>query len=216
MTTALPRVVSPEEWATARESLLRKEKEHTRAADRLSAERRRMPMAPFAKQYEFTGPAGTQTLLDLFDDRRQLIVYHFMLYPGDEAGCPGCSLLVDNMSHPAHLNARDVTLKVVAPATAPEIERYWTRMGWTIPWVSAAGTDFPADCGIDGGFGVSVFLRDGDDVYRTYFTDGRGGDQFISTLRYLDVTPFGRQEAWEEEPRGNDAPGSWWRRHDEY
>ncbi|UKD55625.1 DUF899 domain-containing protein [Amycolatopsis sp. FU40] len=216
MTAALPRVVSPEEWASAREALLRKEKEHTRAGDRLAAERRRMPMVRFAKQYELAGPDGTQSLLDLFDGRRQLIVYHFMLYPGDEVGCPGCSLLVDNMSHPAHLHARDVTLKVIAPATPPEIERYWARMGWTIPWVSAAGTDFPADCGIDGGFGVSVFLRDGDDVYRTYFTDGRGGDQFVGTLRYLDVTPFGRQEAWEEEPRGTDAPSSWWRRHDEY
>ncbi|WP_020657883.1 DUF899 domain-containing protein [Amycolatopsis benzoatilytica] len=216
MTTALPRIVSPEEWASAREELLRKEKELTRATDRVAAERRRMPMVRFGKDYAFTDREGRKSLLDLFAGRRQLIVYHFMLFPGDEAGCPGCSLLVDNMSNPAHLNARDVTLQVVAPATPAEIERYWARMGWTVPWASAAGTDFLADCGIGGGFGVSVFLRDGDDVFRTYFTSNRGGDQFVTTLRYLDVTPFGRQEAWQEESRGTDAPGAWWRRHDEY
>jgi predicted dithiol-disulfide oxidoreductase (DUF899 family) len=216
MTTTLPRVVSAEEWQTAREDLLRKEKDLTRAIDRLAAERRRMPMAPFTKAYEFTSPDGPKSLLDLFEGRRQLIVYHFMLHPGDTAGCPGCSMIVDNMGHPAHLNARDVTLTVVAPATLPEIESYRDRMGWTVPWVSAAGSDFTADCGVGTSFGLSVFLRDGSDVYRTYFTTDRGGEQFVSTLRYLDVTPFGRQEAWEESGPGSDGPGSWWRRHDEY
>jgi predicted dithiol-disulfide oxidoreductase (DUF899 family) len=216
MTTALPRVATAEEWQTAREDLLRKEKDLTRAIDRLSAERRRLPMVPFTKPYEFTTPDGPKSLLDLFEGRRQLIVYHFMLHPGEKAGCPGCSMIVDNMSHPAHLNARDVTLTVTAPATLPEIESYRDRMGWTVPWVSAAGSDFTADCGVGTGFGLSVFLRDGSDVYRTYFTTDRGGEQFISTLRYLDVTPFGRQEAWEESGHGSDGPGSWWRRHDEY
>ena len=90
-------------------------------------------------------------------------------------------------------------------------------MGWTVPWVSAYGNDFTADCGLGGGFGVSVFLRDGDNVYRTYFTSGRGGDQFDGTLRYLDITPFGRQESWEKDGRGEGVPaGSWWRLHDEY
>jgi len=211
-----PPIVSPQEWEVARQQLLVKEKKLTRARDALAAERRRMPWLAVKKNYEFEGPRGKASLLDLFEGRRQLIVYHFMLHPGDEAGCPGCSLLVDNMPHLAHLHARDVTLKVVAPATLAEIERYKARMGWDVPWVSAHGSDFTEDCGVGTGFGVSVFLRDGDDVYRTYFTTGRGGEMFLASHRYLDVTPLGRQEAWEEESRGDDGPGAWWRRHDEY
>ncbi len=213
---ALPAIVSPEEWQAARDALLAKEKAHMRAADHLAAERRRLPMVPFTEPYEFASADGPKSLLDLFDGRRQLIVYHFMLHPGDRAGCPGCSLLVDNMPHLAHLHARDVTLTVVAPATLPEIERYRTRMGWDMPWVSAHGSSFTEDCGVGTGFGVSVFLRDGDDVYRTYFTSGRGGEMFMASHRYLDITPLGRQEAWEEESRGDDGPSAWWRRHDEY
>ncbi|WP_410669019.1 DUF899 domain-containing protein [Amycolatopsis sp. cmx-4-68] len=212
----LPEIVSPAEWQAARDALLAEEKAHMKAADHLAAERRRLPMVPFTKPYEFDSAAGKKSLLDLFEGRRQLIVYHFMLHPGDEAGCPGCSLIVDNLPHLAHLHARDVTLTVVAPATLAEIERYRTRMGWDVPWVSAHGSDFTGDCGVGTGFGVSVFLRDGDDVYRTYFTSGRGGETFLTSHRYLDITPLGRQEAWEEESRGDDAPSSWWRRHDEY
>ncbi|HEY3468015.1 MAG TPA: DUF899 domain-containing protein [Amycolatopsis sp.] len=211
----LPRIVSPEEWQAERDALLVKEKAHMKAGDHLAAERRRLPMVRFG-EYTFESPDGPVSLVDLFDGRRQLIVYHFMLHPGDDAGCPGCSLVVDNLPHLAHLHARDVTLKVVAPATLPEIERYRKRMGWEVPWVSAHGTTFPDDCGVGRGFGVSVFLRDGDAVYRTYFTSGRGGEMFLASHRYLDVTPLGRQEAWEEESRGDDAPSSWWRRHDEY
>jgi predicted dithiol-disulfide oxidoreductase (DUF899 family) len=213
---ALPEIVSPEEWQAARDALLVKEKELMKAQDHLTAERRRLPMVPFAKPYEFDSAEGKKSLLDLFDGRPQLIVYHFMLHPGEDAGCPGCSLLVDNMPHLAHLHARDITLTVVAPATLPEIERYKTRMGWDVPWVSAHGSDFTEDCGVGTAFGVSVFLRDGDDVYRTYFTTGRGGEAFLSSHAYLDVTPLGRQEGWEEESRGDDGPGAWWRRHDEY
>jgi predicted dithiol-disulfide oxidoreductase (DUF899 family) len=212
----LPEIVSPEEWQAARDTLLAKEKAHTKAADHLAAERRRMPMVPFTKPYEFDSPEGKKSLLDLFDGRPQLVVYHFMLYPGDEAGCPGCSLIVDNLPHLSHLHDRGITLKVVAPASLAEIERYKTRLGWDVPFVSANGTAFPDDCGVGGGLGVSVFLRDGDNVYRTYFTNGRGGEQFLVTHRYIDITPLGRQEAWEEESRGDDGPGHWWRRHDEY
>ncbi|MFI7121544.1 DUF899 domain-containing protein [Amycolatopsis sp. NPDC049868] len=214
-TTTLPSIVSADEWQIARDALLAKEKELTRAADAIAAERRRLPMVRFDSGYEFEGPQGKMTLLDLFEGRRQLIVYHFMLGPGQKAGCPGCSMLVDNIGHPAHLHARDTTLYVVAPATLPEIERYKERMGWTMPWVSTLG-DFNPDCGVDGGFGISVFLRDGDDVFRTYFTTGRGADQLVGTLRYLDLTPLGRQEAWEEAGQGTDGPGHWWKRHDEY
>jgi predicted dithiol-disulfide oxidoreductase (DUF899 family) len=213
---ALPEIVSPEEWQIARDALLVKEKELTKAADRIAAERRRLPMVHYPKSYVFDTPDGKRSLLDLFEGRRQLIVYHFMLFPGDEAGCPGCSIIADNVGHLAHLHARDVTFTMVASATLPEVERYKTRMGWTLPFISAYGSDFQADCGITDGFGVSVFLRDGDEIYRTYFTTARGGDQFVNTLRYLDVTPLGRQEAWEEESRGTDGPGHWWRRHDEY
>ncbi|MEU7783522.1 DUF899 domain-containing protein [Amycolatopsis sp. NPDC049159] len=213
---ALPEIVSPEEWQAARDALLVKEKEHMKAADHLAAERRRLPMVPFTKPYVFESTEGKKSLLDLFDGRPQLIVYHFMLHPGDEAGCPGCSLLVDNMPHLAHLHDRDVTLQVVAPATLAEIESYKARMGWDVPWVSAHGSDFTEDCGVGMGFGISVFLRTGDDVYRTYFTSNRGGEMFLASHRYLDVTPLGRQEAWEEESRGDDGPGAWWRRHDEY
>ncbi|WP_326569775.1 DUF899 domain-containing protein [Amycolatopsis rhabdoformis] len=216
MTTALPRVVSADEWQTEHEALLAKEKELMKAADHLTAERRRLPMVRFAKPYEFTSAEGKKSLLDLFEGRRQLIVYHFMLHPGDEAGCPGCSMVVDNVPHLAHLNARDVTFVVTAPATLPEIEAYKARMGWDLPWVSANGSDFTEDCGVGRFFGTSVFLRDGDDVFRTYFTSGRGAETFSAVHRYLDITPFGRQEAWEEESRGTDEPGGWWRRHDEY
>ena len=210
------KIVSPEEWQIARDELLVKEKELMKAQDHLSAERRRLPMVRFDSKYQFDSADGAVSLLDLFDGRSQLIVYHFMLHPGDEAGCPGCSLIVDNVPHLAHLHARDITFKVVAPATLAEIERYKTRMGWDVPWVSAHGSGFTEDCGVGKGFGVSVFLREGDEVFRTYFTSGRGGETFLATHRYLDITPKGRQEAWEEESRGDDGPGHWWRRHDEY
>jgi predicted dithiol-disulfide oxidoreductase (DUF899 family) len=213
----LPQAVSQQEWQAARDALLLKEKAHTKAMDELNAERRRLPMVKIDKEYVFEGPDGKASLLDLFDGRRQLIVYHFMLHPGDPHRCPGCSLVADNIPHLAHLYARDVTLTLMAPATLAEIEEYKQRMEWTMPFVSAYGNDFTEDLGIGKGFGISVFLRDGDNVYRTYVTSGRGGDQVIATLRWLDLTPFGRQESWEQPPgRGSDAPSSWWRPHDEY
>lgn len=213
---SLPRVVSPEEWQVARDRLLVKEKELTRATDAVNAERRRLPMVAFRSDYKFSGPDGEVDLLGLFDGRRQLIVYHFMLWPDSDHRCPGCSLLVDNIGHLAHLHARDTTLVLVAPARLSEIQPFKERMGWTVPWYSAYGNGFTEDCGAGTYFGVSVFLRDGDSVYRTYFTTGRGGDQLVGTLRYLDLTPFGRQEAWEESGRGSSPPSGWWRLHDEY
>ena len=210
------KIVSPEEWQTARDELLVKEKELMKAQDHLAAERRRLPMVRFDAKYQFDSADGAVSLLDLFEGRRQLIVYHFMLHPGDKAGCPGCSLIVDNVPHLAHLHARDITFKVVAPATLEEIERYKARMGWDVPWVSAHGSDFTEDCGVGKGFGVSVFWREDEKVFRTYFTSGRGGETFLATHRYIDITPLGRQEAWEEESRGDDGPSHWWRRHDEY
>lgn len=214
--SALPEVVSADEWAAARESLLVREKAVLRELDKVNAERRRLPMVRWDTSYVFRSPEGEATLLDLFDGRRQLITYHYMMFPGDPHRCPGCAFLVDNMPHPAALHARDTTLVVTAPAPLEESEPFRERMGWQLPWYSTQGSTFTADCGAGQGFGVSVFLRDGDAVYRTYYTTDRGGDLLVGALRYLDLTPFGRQEAWEESGHGKDDPGSWWRLHDEY
>jgi predicted dithiol-disulfide oxidoreductase (DUF899 family) len=219
-------VVSPTEWQAAHESLLAKEKEATRARDELAAKRRRLPMVRIDKDYTFTGPDGPASLLDLFDGRSQLILYHFMFAPGvdgwPEAGCPGCSMFVDQVGHLAHLHARDTSLVLVSLAPLERIEAYRKRMGWEIPWYSSAGSDFNADFGVsrpDGEtFALSVFLHDGDAVYRTYFTTGRGVEALGSVWTFLDLTPFGRQEEWEDTPTGRpqSRPYVWWRRHDEY
>ena len=167
-------------------------------------------MVRIDKDYVFEGPDGKASLLDLFDGRRQLIVYHFMFAPGVDgwpaAGCPGCSFVVDHIGHLAHLHARDTSFVLVSRAPLANIERYKERMGWTVPWVSSAGSDFNADFGVttDEGetFGLSVFLRDGDSIYRTYLTGGRGVEALGSTWTFLDLTPFGRQEDWEDSPEG--------------
>jgi len=222
----LPKVVSPAEWQAARDELLVKEKEATRARDALAAERRRLPMARIDKDYVFEGPDGKASLLDLFDGRRQLVLYHFMFAPGVEgwpdAGCPGCSMVADQVAHLAHFHARDTSLVLVSLAPLPNIEAYRKRMGWTIPWFSSAASDFNADFGLstDQGetFGLSVFFRDGADVYRTYFTASRGVETLGPVWTFLDLTPLGRQEDWEDSPPGypQTPPYEWWRRHDEY
>jgi predicted dithiol-disulfide oxidoreductase (DUF899 family) len=222
----LPHVVSQGEWEAAREKLLVKEKEATRARDALAAERRRLPMVQVAKDYVFEGPDGKASLLDLFDGRRQLIIYHFMFAPGvsgwPSAGCDGCSMVVDNIGHLAHLHARDTSLVLVSRAPLAKIEAYKERMGWTVPWFSSFGSDFNVDFGLttDEGetFGLSVFLRDGANGYRTYFTSGRGVEALGSIWTFLDLTPLGRQEDWEESPAGwpRTPRYEWWRRHDEY
>jgi predicted dithiol-disulfide oxidoreductase (DUF899 family) len=222
----LPPVVSPADWESAHERLLAREKEATRAADALAAERRRQPMVRIDKDYAFEGPNGRATLLDLFDGRRQLIVYHFMFAPGVEgwpkAGCGGCSMFVDNIGDIAHLHARDTSMALVSRAPVARLEAYRKRMGWTVPWYSSEDSDFNADFGVttDAGetFGLSVFVRDGDRVFRTYFTSGRGVEALGSTWTFLDLTPLGRQETWEESPPGRPQsdPYVWWRRHDEY
>lgn len=143
-----PQVVSPAEWEAARAALLVKEKEATRARDVLAAERRRLPMVRVEKQYVFEGSDGEARLLDLFDGRRQLIVYHHMLKPGDEDPCSGCSMVVDNIGHLAHLHVRDTSLVLVSRALVPETEAFKKRMGWTIPWVCSAGSNFDADFGV--------------------------------------------------------------------
>src|SRR5215218_2475261 len=220
----LPRVVSQAEWEAAHEELLAKEKEATRARDTLAAERRRQPMIHIEKDYVFDGPEGRASLLDLFAGRSQLILYHFMFAPDvdgwPDAGCDGCSMFVDQIGHLAHLHARDTSFVLVSRAPLAQIESYRERMGWTIPWFSSAGSDFNGDFGVttDRGetFGLSVFLRDGDDVYRTYFTSGRGVEALGSIWTFLDLTPLGRQEDWEDSPEGypKNPRYEWWRRHD--
>jgi predicted dithiol-disulfide oxidoreductase (DUF899 family) len=220
----LPPVVSPEEWNAAREELLVKEKELTRARDALAAERRRMPRQAVTKEYRFEGPDGPVSLLDLFEGRRQLIVYRFFFEPGvgkwPESGCRGCSFGADQVAHLAHLNARDTTFVWVSRAPQEEIARYRARMGWEVPWYTITD-DFDADFGVDEWHGHNAFLRagDGDDeVFRTYFVDARGDEAIGTTWSYLDMTALGRQEIWEDSPEGYPQTQAyvWWNLHDEY
>jgi predicted dithiol-disulfide oxidoreductase (DUF899 family) len=221
-TAALPRVVSQAEWEVAREELLVKEKAATRALDALAAERRRLPMVKLEKEYTLEGPEGPVTLQELFAGRRQLIVYHFMFGPDWEAGCVGCSMLADSIGHLSHLHARDTSFVFVSRAPQEKLKSFEARMGWTVPWYSAYRSDFNFDLGAsteDGeGSVLSVFLRDGDDVFFAYQSTARGIDRLNLVFNLLDMTPLGRQEEWEDSPPGwpQTPPYVWWRRHDEY
>lgn len=198
------------------------EKAMTRRLDALNAERRRLPMTAVSADYVLDGPDDSVELLELFDGRPQLIVYHFMFGADWDAGCDGCSWVVDGMSHPAHLHARDVSLVAVSRAPLERLLAYRDRMGWAVPWYSSGGTTFNEDMGVtvDGEeqHGLSVFLRHGDSVWRTYFTQDRGVEHLGTHWNYLDLTPYGRQEAWENSPDGwPQSPAyEWNRRHDEY
>jgi predicted dithiol-disulfide oxidoreductase (DUF899 family) len=245
-TMTLPRVVSRDEWLSARKELLAKEKELTRHRDAVNAARRRLPMVRLDKEYVFEGPSGKASLLDLFDGRSQLIVYHFMFDPSWDEGCPSCSFLVDNIGHLAHLHARKTSLALVSRATLAKIEPYKKRMGWRLPWYSSFGSDFNYDFHVtldeavapveynyrnktelltrgesyftEGeSHGLSAFLRDGSNLFHTYSTYARGADLLAGTYNYLDLTALGRQEDWEEPPGRSDGPFmAWLRRHDKY
>src|SRR5205085_12573789 len=195
------RIVSAQGWEAARQQLLVKEKELTRARDALAAERRRMPRLAVKKNYKFDGPKGKASLLDLFDGRRQLIVYRAFLEPGvhgwPDHACVGCSMVADQVAHVAHLHARDTTLVFASRAPQADIERVKARMGWEIPWYTM--TDgFDADFGVDEWHGTNAFIRDGDSVRRTDFINARGDETMGSTWSYLDITALGRQEEWED------------------
>jgi predicted dithiol-disulfide oxidoreductase (DUF899 family) len=213
----LPPAVSAGEWEGALAALRVKEKAATRARDALAAERRRLPRLRVEREYRFAGTEGEVSLVDLFDDRRQFIVSHHMLQPRDEHPCEGCCMFTDQIGHLAHLHERDTSLVLVARAPIDEIESFKHRMGWDIPWYST-GQAFNNDHGVTSGFGLNVFLREGGEVYRTYFTDGRGVEALGSVWTFLDLTPFGRQETWEDSPGGypQTPPYEWWRLHDEY
>lgn len=225
---ALPEVVSEAEWRQARDALLAREKALTREKDAVAALRRRLPMVKIGKRYVFEGLEGQPTLLDLFAGRRQLLLYHFMFAPGvagwPSAGCPGCSMFLDNIGQftPVHLRARDVSLAVVSRAPLANIEAYRKRMSWPHLWVSSANNTFNADLGMTTAdaelHGLSVFLRQGSDVFRTYFTSQRGTEALGNVWGFLEATPYGRQEVWENSPPGwpQTPPYQWWRRHDEY
>jgi predicted dithiol-disulfide oxidoreductase (DUF899 family) len=214
-------VVAPQEWEAARQRLLVKEKEVTRAKDALAAQRRRMPWLPVPRQYEFDGPAGRVSLVDLFEGRRQLIVYRAFFDPDvhgwPDHACQGCSLVADQVAHLAHLNARDTTLAFVSRGPQPEIARLKARMGWTMPWYTMLDT-FDADFGVPEWHGTNAFIRDGENVFRTYFINNRGDEAMGGTWSYLDLTALGRQEEWEDSPAGypRTAPYTWWRTHDVY
>jgi predicted dithiol-disulfide oxidoreductase (DUF899 family) len=227
-------IVSREEWLTARRALLAKEKEETRLRDRVNAERLALPWVRVEKDYVFTTPGGRRTLAELFGDRSQLVVYHFMLGPGWEAGCLGCSFLADHIDGALpHLEHHDVTMIVASRAPLTEIEAYKSRMGWRFPWVSSFGSDFNFDYHVsftqdelaagpvsynfteiesakahDELPGLSAFYRDeAGNVFHTYSTYARGPEELIGTLMILDRAPKGRNES---------IVKNWVRRHDEY
>lgn len=214
-----PPIVSAQEWDAALQRMLAKEKEVQRARDALAAQRRRMPWLPVEKDYLFDGPDGKVTLLDLFDGRRQLIVYRAFIEPGTgdwpEHGCVGCSLMADHVPNVTHLNNRDTTLVYASRAAQPEIERMKTKMGWHHPWYTILPTEdgaFDEDFGVRDWHGTNAFIRDGDRVFRTYFITGRGDEVFVNMWNFLDMTALGRQENWEDSPEGypQSPPYDWW------
>jgi predicted dithiol-disulfide oxidoreductase (DUF899 family) len=241
-----PTVVSEREWLTARKALLAEEKALIRQRDRVNAARRALPMAAIDKPYRFTGPHGEVGLADMFDGRRQLIVYHFMFDPDWDEGCSHCAFLVDNMGDLSHLHARDTTLVLVSRAPLAKLEHFRERMGWTLPWYSSHGSDFNYDfhvtadetvMPVEYNFsdkaelertgqgvhasgeqpGLSVFMRDGTGrVCRTYAAFSRGLDMLMTTYNYLDLTPQGRGEGWDGMPDLTGEGMMWVRYHDRY
>jgi predicted dithiol-disulfide oxidoreductase (DUF899 family) len=216
-----PPTVSAKQWEAARQRLLVKEKKLTRARDAMAAERRRMPWLAVENKYAFEGPGGKASLLELFEGRRQLVVYRAFFEPGvfgwPGHACRGCSMVADQVAHLAHLNARDTTLAFASRAPQKDIQRLKARMGWTMPWYTI--TDgFDEDFGVDEWHGTNAFIRDGERIFRTYFVNNRGDEAMGSTWSYLDITALGRQEVWEDSPEGypQTRPYEWWNWHDAY
>jgi predicted dithiol-disulfide oxidoreductase (DUF899 family) len=200
--TPIPEIVSADQWQEQRDALLASEKEATRALDQIAARRRRLPMVRFDNaKYVFDSPDGPKHLLDLFGDKQQLAVYQFMDRGPDEF-CPGCTHFTRNVADLGTLADEGVAWATVSNMPLPQIEAYAKRMGWTIPFLSSHGTSFADDCGAGGGFMLTLFFRDGDEVYRTYNTTARGVDRLLFVNNILDLAPYGRQEDWEDSPTG--------------
>jgi predicted dithiol-disulfide oxidoreductase (DUF899 family) len=228
--TPMPLVVTPQEWLTKRKALLTEEKELTRQMDRVNADRRRLPMVKIEKSYAFEGVNGKATLLDLFQSRRQLIVYHFMFDPDWSNGCMGCSGYLDALGDLSMLNQRNTTFAVISRAPLQKLQAYRASKGWKVDWFSSFGSDFNYDFhvtlddkvapieynyrsnaeiaaingkGIKGEeHGLSVFFRVGDDVFHTYSAYARGTESLTDSYDLLDRTPYGRQEDFEDSPQG--------------
>jgi predicted dithiol-disulfide oxidoreductase (DUF899 family) len=219
---AKPPIVPADQWEAARQQLLADEKALTHARDALAAKRRRMPWQLVEKDYLFEGPNGKATLLDLFQGRRQLVLYRAFYEPGvfgwPDHACRGCSLGADQVSNLVHLNQRDTTLVYASRAPQPDIQRLKERMGWQqIPWYTITDS-FDLDHGVDQWHGHNVFFRDGDQIYRTYFINNRADEAMGSIWSYLDLTALGRQEKWEDSPEGypQSDPYKWWNWNDSY
>jgi predicted dithiol-disulfide oxidoreductase (DUF899 family) len=227
--------VTREEWLAARRELLVEEKKLTRLRDEVSAKRRALPRVEIDKAYTFTGPDGEESLADLFGERSQLVIYHFMYGPEWDEGCPSCSFWADNFERiDVHLAARDISLVAVSRAEYGTLDAYRRRMGWTFKWVSSRGSDFNRDFGVtftaeeresgekiynfgtlsfgvDEAPGISVFSKDdAGRVFHTYSTYARGLDMLNGAYHYMDLTPKGRDEA------GLPYTMAWLRRRDQY
>jgi predicted dithiol-disulfide oxidoreductase (DUF899 family) len=227
------RVVSQSEWLTARKSLLAREKELTHLRDQLAADRQGLPWVKVEKDYSFDAPCGACGLSDLFADKSQLLVYHFMFGPDWAEGCPSCSMVADHLNGLAvHLAQRDVSLVMVSRAPVEKIEAFGKRLGWDIPWVSSGRSDFNQDFAVSftqeqlssgkpynyntSAFptteapGISAFAKEGGDVFHTYSSYGRGLEDLLGVYKLLDMAPKGRDEA------GLAWPMAWVRYHDRY
>jgi predicted dithiol-disulfide oxidoreductase (DUF899 family) len=203
---AHPPIATRDEWLAARKTLLAHEKEVTKHYDRVSAERRRLPMVKLEKTYTFDGSEGKRSLYDLFNGYRQLIVYHFMFDPAWENGCDGCTGYVNELADLSMLPARDTQFVLISRAPLEKLQAYKKLKGWDRPWYSSFGSDFNYDFQVttDKGetHGLSVFFRIDDDVFHTYSTYNRGTESLTDSYRLLDMTPYGRQEDWEDSPSG--------------
>lgn len=226
-----PPVVSHDQWLAERKKLLAHEKELTRQYDRVNAERRRLPMVRIEKDYVFDGPSGMRGLKDLFEDRRQLVIYHFMFDPSWENGCPGCTGYANAIGDLGMLRDRDTTFAFVSRAPLAKIEAYKAKKGWSVPWYSSFGSDFNYDFHVTNDekvapveynyrdkaeleankvpnaisgeeHGLSVFFRLGDDIFHTYSAYARGTEALTDSRALLDMTPYGRQQDFEDSPPG--------------
>jgi predicted dithiol-disulfide oxidoreductase (DUF899 family) len=232
--TKAHKVVPPKAWLAARKALLVKEKQFTRMRDRLNQQRRNLPWEKVEKEYDFEGPAGRETLAELFDGKRQLIVYHFMFGPGWKEGCPHCSFWADHYDGTlAHLRQRDTNLVVVSRAPFKELAPFKKRMGWKFKWVSSFKSEFNFDYHVsftpeeiksgivfynyvrgepiaDEREGVSAFYKDKNgDIFHTYSAQERGIDMLNTTYHFLDLTAKGRDE-------NPDSRQDWVKYHDKY